>query len=160
MGGNVWQREGKAVSMHGSLQVRSTCGLQCLWEYGCVKDAVCFKHFSFYECVHLWHHNCKGCTVYCRFRLTAFQRHLHVVHVLFNFLYMKSVKSVYCAVIKDILFTGSYSGLSSAYHCIFTTFHKESWHCTRSGRIPMQNNMAGVIDFFHSNVARTQIWRA
>lgn len=138
--------------MHGSLQGRSTCGLQCLWEYGCVKDAVCFKHYS-YECVHLWRRNCKGYTVYCRFRLTAFERHLHVLQALFNCLSMKPVKSVYCSVIKDMLFLGSYSGLSSAYHSIFTTFCKESLHFTRSRGIPKQNNLTGLIDFFQRNKA-------
>lgn len=78
-----------------------------------------------------------------RFRLIAFEKYLHEL-----------VKSVYCAVIKDMLFLGSYSSLSSAYHCIFHTFYKESRHFTRSGGIQTdtkQNNLKGLIDFFHRN---------
>lgn len=52
-----------------------------------------------------------------------------------------------------MLFLGSDSGLSSAYHRIFNTFYKESLHLTRSGGILKQNNLTGLIDFFHSNKA-------
>lgn len=106
-----------------------------LWASVFVGIRVCerccwFKHFC-YECVHLWRHNCEGCTLYRRFRFTAFEKHLHVLHALFNSLSMKPIKSVYCSVIKYMLFLGSYSSLSSAYHCIFTSFYKESLHFTR-----------------------------
>ena len=102
MGGNVWQREGKAVSMHGSLWARRTCELQCFWEQGCVKDAVCFICFSSYKCVHLWLYSCKGCTVYCRFRLTASEKHLCMD--LFNCLSVEPLRFVYSFVFKGMLY--------------------------------------------------------
>lgn len=112
----------------------------------CVKDAVCFKHFSSHECAHLWHHNCKGCTVYCRF--TAIEKYLHELHSLFNCFSMKPIKSGYCSAINDMLFPESYSGLSSAYCCIFTTFYKESLYFTRSRGMPKQNYLTCILISF------------
>lgn len=78
-----------------------------------------------------------------RFRLIAFEKYLHEL-----------VKSVYCAVIKDMLFLGTYSSFSSAYHYIFHTFYKESLHLTRSIGIQTntkQNHLKSLIDLFHRN---------